>query len=115
MRAASEVRQEAAAKELKRKLNRERKRYKELDGLFKKLYESYAVGKLTEKQFDMGFALLLPKFFGLNGVLYSMPVSDLLTFVICGAVIAYTCRTLDTGIRRYGQLSKPERGLSQLL
>lgn len=53
VRAASEVRQEAVAKELKRKLNRERKRYKELDGLFKKLYESYAVGKLTEKRFDM--------------------------------------------------------------
>ena len=53
VRAASEVRQETVAKELKRKLNRERKRYKELDGLFKKLYESYAAGKLTEKRFDM--------------------------------------------------------------
>lgn len=53
VRAASEVQQEAAAKELKRKLNRDRKRHKELDGLFKKLYESYAGGKLTEKRYDM--------------------------------------------------------------
>lgn len=32
---------------------------------------------------------------GWTGVLYSMPVSDLLTFVICVIVIGYTYRTLD--------------------
>ena len=51
---------------------------------------------VREVVFGVGFALLLLRFFGLNGVLYSMPVSDLLTFAICGAVIIYTCRTLDT-------------------
>ena len=45
--------------------------------------------------FGVGFALLLPLRFGLDGVLYSMPVSDLLTFVICVIVIRYTYRTLD--------------------
>lgn len=62
--------------------------------------------------FGVGFALLLPRFFGLNGVLYSMPVSDLLTFAICGAVIVYTCRTLDTDTvpHHSGRLSEP--GLS---
>jgi Na+-driven multidrug efflux pump len=29
--------------------------------------------------FGVGFALLLPHFYGLDGVLYSMPVSDILT------------------------------------
>ena len=60
--------------------------------------------------FGVGFALLLPRFVGLNGVLYPMPVSDFLTFAICGAVIVYTCRTLDieTASCHSGQLSGPE-------
>ena len=39
VRAASEVRQAQAAKELKRKLNKDRRRSTELDGLIKKLYD----------------------------------------------------------------------------
>ena len=52
VRAASEVRQQETAKELKRGLNRDRKRSAELDGLIKKLYEAYATGKLSEKRFE---------------------------------------------------------------
>ncbi len=51
---------------------------------------------VREVVFGVGFALLLPQFFGLDGVLYSMPVSDVLTFVISAIVIARTCRTLRT-------------------
>jgi site-specific DNA recombinase len=53
IRAASQVQQDNAAKELKRKLNRDRKRSAELDGLIKKLYESFATGSLTEKRFKL--------------------------------------------------------------
>lgn len=53
VRAASEVRQVQAAKDLKRKLNKDRKRSKELDGLIKKLYEAYASEKISEKRFEM--------------------------------------------------------------
>ena len=53
VRAASEVRQAQAAKDLKRKLNKDRKRSKELDGLIKKLYEAYASEKISEKRFEM--------------------------------------------------------------
>ena len=53
VRAASEVRQAQAAKDLKRKLNRDRKRSKELDGLIKKLYESFAMEKISEKRFEL--------------------------------------------------------------
>lgn len=53
IRAASQIQQDNAAKELKRKLNRDRKRSTELDGLIKKLYESYATGKLAEKRFEI--------------------------------------------------------------
>lgn len=50
---------------------------------------------VREVVFGIGFALLLPVFFGLNGVLYSMPVSDLLTFVIAAFLIRRTWRELS--------------------
>ena len=53
IRAEAQIQHEAAAKELKRRHARDRKRCAELDGLFQKLYESYATGKITEKRFDM--------------------------------------------------------------
>ena len=53
VRAASEVRQAQVAKDLKRKLTKDRKRSKELNGLIKKLYEAYAGEKISEKRFEM--------------------------------------------------------------
>ena len=38
---------------MKRKLNRDRKRSGELNGLIKKLYESYATEKISEKRFEL--------------------------------------------------------------
>lgn len=58
-------------------------------------FASTAISMVREVLFGVGFALLLPLWFGLDGVLYSMPVSDLLTFVICVIVIRYTYKTLD--------------------
>ncbi len=48
-----------------------------------------------EVVFGVGFALLLPVFFGLDGVLYSMPVSDILTFIITLFIIVKTYRDLN--------------------
>ena len=48
--------------------------------------------------FGVGFALLLPLFFGLDGVLYSMPLSDVLTFVIAVILIMKTYRELTKSI-----------------
>ena len=53
VREASSIRQAEAAKELKRKLGKAERRVKELDGLLKKLYESYATGKLPEKRYEL--------------------------------------------------------------
>lgn len=53
VRAASEVRQAEAAKDLKRRIAKAKKRSAELDVLIKKLYESYATGKLPEKRFEL--------------------------------------------------------------
>lgn len=48
-----------------------------------------------EVLFGVGFALLLPVFFGLDGILLSMPVSDVLTFFFSVAVIVYTNKVLS--------------------
>jgi Na+-driven multidrug efflux pump len=56
---------------------------------------STMLSMVREIVFGVGFALLLPMFFGLDGVLYSMPVSDVLTAVISGAVIISTYKQLS--------------------
>ena len=57
---------------------------------------STLLSMFREVVFGVGFALLLPVFFGLDGVLYSMPVSDVLTFVISAFIIAKTYKELNT-------------------
>ena len=52
VRAASQIKQKEAAKETKRKLNKDRKRIAELDNIIKKLYESFAIGRITDERFD---------------------------------------------------------------
>lgn len=60
-------------------------------------FASTAISLVREVVFGVGFALLLPTWFRLDGVLYSMPLSDVLTFLICAAIIVYTYRTLGSG------------------
>lgn len=61
-----------------------------------KALTSTVLSMVREVLFGVGFALLLPRFFGIDGVLYSMPVSDLLTFVISIVVIRSTYKQLST-------------------
>ena len=61
-----------------------------------KALASTLISMIREIVFGVGFALLLPLMFGLDGVLYSMPVSDILTFIIAAVVIWKT----------FGELSK---------
>ena len=56
---------------------------------------STALSMVREVVFGVGFALLLPRIWGLNGVLWSMPVSDALTFLISAAAIFFTLRELS--------------------
>lgn len=60
-----------------------------------KAFASTMISLIREVVFGVGFALVLPLFFGLDGVLLSMPVFDILTFLIAAAVIR----------RTYGELS----------
>ena len=60
-----------------------------------KAVSSTVLSMIREIVFGVGFALLLPVFFGLDGVLYSMPVSDLLTFIITAFLIIKTYKELN--------------------
>ncbi len=60
-----------------------------------KAVESTMLSMVREIVFGVGFALILPLFFGLDGVLYSMPVSDILTAVISAILIVRTYKQLD--------------------
>lgn len=60
-----------------------------------KAVESTALSMVREIVFGVGLALILPRFFGLNGVLYSMPAADILTAVISAVIILKTYRQLS--------------------
>lgn len=63
---------------------------------------SMHISLLREVVFGVGFAILLPRFFELDGVLYSMPVSDVLTFILAALVLTRTWKELkhpDVSIR----------------
>jgi Na+-driven multidrug efflux pump len=60
-----------------------------------KAVESSALSLIREVVFGVGFAVLLPVFFRLDGVLYSMPTADFLTFLIAIVLIRNIFRTLQ--------------------
>ena len=60
-----------------------------------KALASTLLSLLREVVFGVGFALVLPLFLGLDGVLCSMPVSDVLTFAASAFIIVRTYRELN--------------------
>jgi len=72
-----------------------------------KAFSSTFLSMLREVVFGVGLALLLPLWYGLNGVLYSMPVSDGLTFIVSLIVIFMTYRDLN---RQIGKMSREAAG-----
>lgn len=60
-----------------------------------KAVASTMLSMVREIVFGVGFAIILPIFFGLDGVLYSMPVSDILTAVVSAVVITFTYKQLS--------------------
>ena len=57
---------------------------------------STSLSMIREVVFGVGFALFLPRIYGLDGVLYSMPVSDILTLVISVVAIVKIYKELDS-------------------
>lgn len=66
-----------------------------------KAVSSTVLSMVHEIVFGVGFALLLPLFYGLDGVLYSMPLSDILTFVIAVFLIVGTYKELNREVEKY--------------
>ena len=66
-----------------------------------KAAESTILSMVREIVFGVGFALLLPLFFNLDGVLYSMPLSDILTFVIAVFLIIKTYQQLNQEVPKH--------------
>ena len=56
--------------------------------------ESTMLSMVREIVFGVGLALLLPHFFGLDGVLYSMPAADIQTALVSAVIIRKTYRRL---------------------
>ena len=57
--------------------------------------QSTALSMIREIVFGVGLPLLLPIFWGLNGILYFMPLADILTFVASVVVIVRTRKVLS--------------------
>ena len=60
-----------------------------------KAVESTILSLIREIVLGVGLAILLPVFFGLDGTLYSMPVSDFLTFLVTIFLIRNTMKSLS--------------------
>ncbi|MDO4564536.1 MAG: MATE family efflux transporter [Clostridia bacterium] len=61
-----------------------------------KAFLSMLLSMFREVVLGVGLALLLPRIFGLEGVLYSFPAADILTFIASVFVIAHTYKLLRT-------------------
>ena len=64
-----------------------------------KALQSTLISLTREIIFGVSLPILLPMKFGLDGLLYSFPAADLLTFVFALIVIIYTYRSLDKNIK----------------
>lgn len=62
-----------------------------------KAVQSVLISMAREVVFGVALPILLPVFFGLDGLLYSFPAADILTFVIAAVVIVRTYRELRDG------------------
>ena len=59
-----------------------------------KAFASMAISMVREIIFGVTLPILLPLWFGLNGVLYSFPAADVLTFILAAVIIIKTYRQL---------------------
>ena len=65
-----------------------------------KAVASTVLSMVREIVFGVGFAVILPIYFGLDGVLYSMPVSDVLTAFISATIVTATYIELSYGAKQ---------------
>lgn len=63
-----------------------------------KAKESTALSMIREILFGVGLPLLLPVFMGLDGILYFMPIADVLTFIASAVVLISTNKELSKNV-----------------
>ena len=64
-----------------------------------KAVESTIISMTREIILGVALPIILPIFFGLDGVLYSFPLADILTFLVAVIVIRQTYKELNAGIQ----------------
>ncbi|MCD8364179.1 MAG: MATE family efflux transporter [Lachnospiraceae bacterium] len=65
-----------------------------------KAFQSTVLSMVREIVFGVGLPILLPLAFGLNGVLYSFPAADALTFLLAVFMITRTFRELNEAMQK---------------
>ena len=71
---------------------------------------SMVLSLVREIVFGVFLPILLPRFFGLDGVLYSFPTADVLTFLLTVAVIVQVLRELTLGRDQKAEPFDPKTG-----
>ncbi|MCI7135850.1 MAG: MATE family efflux transporter [Candidatus Limivicinus sp.] len=56
---------------------------------------STIISMIREIILGVALPIILPLFFGLDGLLYSFPTADILTFLIAAVIIRHTCKDLN--------------------
>ena len=74
-----------------------------------KAVASTVISLAREIVFGVALPIILPIFFGLDGVLYSFPAADTITFIIAAFMIRWTYKQLSTSVGS-GSESKAYRG-----
>jgi Na+-driven multidrug efflux pump len=69
-----------------------------------KAVESTIISLTREIVFGVALPILLPIFLGLDGILYSFPLADILTFLIAIVIIRRTYHELSTPARTQAQI-----------
>ena len=63
-----------------------------------KVAAATGLSMVREIVFGVGYALILPIWFDLNGVLYSMPAADISAFIITAIIVALTIKRLNLAV-----------------
>ena len=61
-----------------------------------KAVQSTLISMTREIIFGVSLPIIMPVFFGLNGILYSFPTADILTFFIAAIIICHTYKSLGS-------------------
>ena len=102
VRKEAEIQYEAAAKDLRKKMKKDKRRRDELDVLLKRLYESYALDKLPEKRYEMLSAQ------------YEQEQADLEESLLADEMKLETFRQDTTRIDQFMELSRRYTNISEL-